>query len=177
MNRAQRPAASDVLNFITGQRAELTTMIRGFAEAESPSSEPRAQHEIREMIAHRLARLDYRVRRIPGRSSGGMIFARPIHRRRDRPAQLLLGHYDTVWPVGTISERPFSIEGNVIRGPGVFDMKGGLVQLIIALRVLADLGAIPQITPVVLRQPSSRPDVLLESTWHYCPFVLACRRP
>lgn len=63
--------------------------------------------------------------------------------------QLLIGHYDTVWPVGTISKRPFSVDGNVIRGPGVFDMKGGLVQIILALRTLRDLDIEPSVMPVV----------------------------
>jgi len=44
---------------------------------------------------------------------------------------------------------PFEIEGNVIRGPGVFDMKGGIVQIIFALRALQELGLTPDITPVV----------------------------
>jgi glutamate carboxypeptidase len=47
-----------------------------------------------------------------------------------------LGHYDTVWPVGTIASMPFDVTGDVLRGPGVFDMKAGLVQAVWALRAL-----------------------------------------
>jgi glutamate carboxypeptidase len=61
----------------------------------------------------------------------------------------VIGHYDTVWPVGTINDRPFTVDGNIIRGPGVFDMKGGLAQLIIALKTLRDLGLDPEILPLV----------------------------
>ena len=53
---------------------------------------------------------------------------------------LLLCHYDTVWPAGTPAEWPFTRDGDVLTGPGVFDMKSGLVQLVWALRALAALG-------------------------------------
>lgn len=51
---------------------------------------------------------------------------------------LLLGHFDTVWPAGTIREWPFAVSGDNATGPGVCDMKGGLVQLLAALGLLAD---------------------------------------
>ncbi len=50
---------------------------------------------------------------------------------------LILTHYDTVWPEGTLLKMPFNIEGNVITGPGVFDMKGGLIQGFWALKSLS----------------------------------------
>ena len=45
-----------------------------------------------------------------------------------RPRVLLLGHLDTVWPAGTLDALPFAVEGDRMRGPGVFDMKAGVVQ-------------------------------------------------
>lgn len=45
----------------------------------------------------------------------------------------LLAHYDTVWPLGTIEQIPFSVESDIARGPGVFDMKAGLVQAVWAV--------------------------------------------
>lgn len=53
---------------------------------------------------------------------------------------LLVGHYDTVWSTGTLSEWPYHREGDRISGPGVFDMKAGLVQAVWALRALTALG-------------------------------------
>lgn len=55
---------------------------------------------------------------------------------------LLLAHVDTVWPEGTLAEIPFSIEDGIIRGPGVFDMKAGLVQGLAALTGLDRLDGI-----------------------------------
>ena len=53
---------------------------------------------------------------------------------------LVLAHYDTVWSKGTLSRIPFSVSDGVARGPGVFDMKGGLVQGLWALRSLEEYG-------------------------------------
>lgn len=50
---------------------------------------------------------------------------------------LVLGHMDTVWPRGEIGRRPFRIEGGKAYGPGIYDMKGGLVQSLFALKAVA----------------------------------------
>ncbi len=55
------------------------------------------------------------------------------------PKVLLLGHLDTVWPHGTLARWAFSIDGDVATGPGVFDMKAGLVQALLALSRLDKL--------------------------------------
>ncbi|MGJ6966657.1 M20/M25/M40 family metallo-hydrolase [Streptosporangium sp. G11] len=52
------------------------------------------------------------------------------------PRVLLLGHHDTVWPIGSLPARPWSIADGIARGPGVFDMKAGLVQMFHALAAL-----------------------------------------
>jgi len=56
----------------------------------------------------------------------------------DTPKVLLVGHHDTVFPKGTVAARPFSVDGDVARGPGIFDMKTGIVQAIYALSELDD---------------------------------------
>ena len=53
---------------------------------------------------------------------------------------LLLGHHDTVHPMGTLAVRPFSNDGKVLRGPGVFDMAAGIVQAIYAMAILESAG-------------------------------------
>jgi glutamate carboxypeptidase len=54
---------------------------------------------------------------------------------------LVLGHHDTVWPLGTLAELPWSVADGVVRGPGVFDMKAGIVQAFTALGALRADGA------------------------------------
>ncbi|MFI6322095.1 M20/M25/M40 family metallo-hydrolase [Nonomuraea sp. NPDC050556] len=58
------------------------------------------------------------------------------------PRVLLLGHHDTVWPMGTLRTHPWSVVDGVARGPGVFDMKSGLVQLFHALSGLGSLDGV-----------------------------------
>jgi glutamate carboxypeptidase len=88
------------------------------------------------------------VTRIPGQKTGGHLHARTAGASA-KPAQLLLGHCDTVWPEGMLKEMPLLIDENVVRGPGVYDMKGGLVQMIFALRVLRELGLTPSVPPSI----------------------------
>ncbi|MEV4086623.1 M20/M25/M40 family metallo-hydrolase, partial [Nonomuraea fuscirosea] len=58
------------------------------------------------------------------------------------PRVLLLGHHDTVWPIGSLATHPWSVVDGVARGPGVFDMKAGLVQTFHALAGLDSLDGV-----------------------------------
>ncbi|AYF75295.1 M20 family peptidase [Nocardia yunnanensis] len=60
--------------------------------------------------------------------------------RAPSPRVLILGHFDTVWPVGTIDSWPFSVdsESGIATGPGTFDMKGGIIQALTAIELLTD---------------------------------------
>ncbi len=63
--------------------------------------------------------------------------ARPVLRWGPaKPQILLLGHLDTVWPVGTLDRLPWSCDGDRMRGPGVFDMKAGVIGAIAALSLV-----------------------------------------
>lgn len=75
---------------------------------------------------------DIRVYDYPGTGTG--------HPGTGAEPVLLLCHYDTVWPLGTLAGRPFLVDGDRVTGPGVFDMKAGLVQAVWALRSLAAAG-------------------------------------
>ena len=66
-----------------------------------------------------------------------------VVRASARPAVLFLGHHDTVHRAGSLDERPFTNNGGVLRGPGVFDMKAGIVQAVHATRILRDSGIDP----------------------------------
>jgi glutamate carboxypeptidase len=54
------------------------------------------------------------------------------------PSVLLLAHHDTVWPLGTLAERPFAVAAGIMTGPGCFDMKAGLVMALHAVAALGD---------------------------------------
>lgn len=76
---------------------------------------------------------------------------------------VLLAHYDTVWPLGTLAEIPFSSRDGILRGPGVLDMKAGLVAGVMAIRHAREAGlALPPLTLVCngdeeIGSPASRP--------------------
>ncbi len=127
----------------------MVRFLEDLALAESPSDVPTSQKAVLDLLSGALEDLGYAVRHLPGHRSGGHLLARPHGRRRNSPVQLLLGHCDTVWPVGTVEEMPVKSENGVVRGPGVYDMKGGLVQMVFALRALRELGLPPAVTPVV----------------------------
>jgi glutamate carboxypeptidase len=148
-NSPKAPVATELLCYLQGRRDHLLDLLQRMTVSESPSTVPAAQHEIREIIAAELQKLGYLVHRIPGRNSGGMLHARPAGRRRKGAAQLLLGHYDTVWPLGTLEEMPFETDDDTVRGPGVYDMKGGVAQALMALEALRALGLEPEVAPHV----------------------------
>ena len=132
------------------EKETMVSFLTDLASMESPSDVPESQRPVQKHLTEALEELDFRVRKIPGEKTGGSILAIPANRVRGRPGQLMLGHCDTVWPVGTLETMPLVREGERLRGPGVFDMKAGLTQMIMALRILRKVGLEPEVTPVVL---------------------------
>src|ERR1700704_2815688 len=55
---------------------------------------------------------------------------------------LIVGHHDTVFPIGALADRPFAVKDGKATGPGVFDMKAGIVLAIHALSLLEDLDGV-----------------------------------
>src|SRR5215213_11543962 len=141
--------AQQVLGHLREQGRMLNRFLERLALAESPSAEPRAQYEVLDILSEALVEIGYAAWRVPGRRSGGHLYARPGTREHHAPVQLLLGHCDTVWPLGTLGMMPVEVKDDIVKGPGVYDMKGGLVQIIFALRALQDLGLRPTLTPIV----------------------------
>lgn len=104
----------------------MTEALRRLVETESFSTDSEGVERCGELI-------DELCREMLG--SGTERIGSHLRWRRpgDRPV-LFLCHFDTVWPTGTLAEFPFTVEDGVARGPGVFDMKGGIVQCLWALR-------------------------------------------
>ncbi len=140
---------SVLVQYLREQLPRMVELLETLTLAESPSTVPAAQKAVLTPLAEAFSRLQYAVRPLPGRQTGGHLYARPQQRTKQRPFQLLLGHCDTVWPLGTLQEMPFVIGEGVIRGPGVYDMKAGLVQILYALQALRELQLEPEVSPVV----------------------------
>jgi glutamate carboxypeptidase len=137
-----------VLRHLRTQQAAMTALLEELVLMESPSTDPVSQAPIRARLKVEFEAIDYRVKLIPGRKSGGHIYAAPEARDRSQANQLMLGHCDTVWPIGTLDTMPLVLDGNMIQGPGVYDMKAGLVEMIFALKALRDLGLNPSVVPL-----------------------------
>jgi len=139
-----------ILTAALEEKEAMLSFLVDLASLESPSDVPEAQAPVQALLTSALETVGYRVTKVRGVETGGYLFASPRDRIRNRPTQLLLGHCDTVWREGTLETMPLVREGGCLRGPGVFDMKGGLAQMIFALRILRKLDLEPEVTPVVL---------------------------
>ncbi len=136
--------------YLAAHRDQMLALLEALVRAESPTDVPEAQADVQAALTRLLEALGFRVQFLPGGGeSGGHLYARPQARPRGRPVQLLVGHCDTVWPRGTLQEMPFEVEEEIVRGPGVFDMKGGLVQMLFALAALRGTSTEPSVVPVV----------------------------
>jgi glutamate carboxypeptidase len=140
--------ARQVLAHLQTRREEMGDLLRALALLESPSLVAESQEPVFARLAAELEAAGLRTRRLRGRRTGGQLWAVPRNRRRG-PSQLLVGHCDTVWPVGTLASMPVDLREGRLTGPGVYDMKAGLVQGIFALRALRELGLEPEVTPCV----------------------------
>lgn len=143
-------APERILDHLVAREGEMLDLCGTLVAIESPSPDPSATRQVLDRLTTELDGLGYRHRMSVPDKSGGYLYARPTRRQRHDPTQLLVGHVDTVWPIGTLDARPWSVQNGVARGPGVFDMKAGVVQILYALRSLRDLGLDPPATPLVL---------------------------
>lgn len=141
--------AQQILDHAQTLRDEMVAFLRSLVLAESPSTVPASQHHVLRLLEAALHANDFCTHIVPGKTTGGHLYARPRVRTRAQPVQLMLGHCDTVWPLGTLRDMPASINHNVMRGPGSYDMKGGLTLIMFTLRTLRDLGLAPVVTPVI----------------------------
>jgi glutamate carboxypeptidase len=115
--------------------------LRAWVECESPTFDALAVNRMMALAARDLAKLGARIEIIPGRMGlGDCVRASFPHPRRDTPGILIMGHMDTVHPVGTLAQLPWRREGERCFGPGIVDMKGGNYLAVEAVRQLMRAG-------------------------------------
>jgi len=133
---------------------EMLDGLRPWIETESPTFEAAAVNRMMDLVQHEMAALGARVERIPGRMGlGDSLRATMPHPRAGEGGILLLGHMDTVHPVGTLKDLPFRREGDICYGPGLMDMKGGNYVYLDALRKLLAAGIDTSLPVTVLFTP------------------------
>jgi glutamate carboxypeptidase len=116
---------------------EMLRTLREFVEIESPSLEKAAVDQCCEAVAAAWRKHGTRVERIQQKHRGDHLRI-TWWPQKSRPAGqlLVLGHYDTVYSAGTLAKMPFHVSPGKAYGPGVFDMKAGIVQALFALEVI-----------------------------------------
>jgi glutamate carboxypeptidase len=142
------PSPAEVLAWLREREEEMARLLERLALAESPTGMPETHTDALMLLAEELEALGFVVRLV---FTGAHLhlYARPDRRTARSPRQLLVGHADTVWPLGTLERMPVRIDEGRLYGPGVYDMKGGLAQLVYALRALRHFQIETPATPVI----------------------------
>jgi glutamate carboxypeptidase len=130
---------------VTQRRPEMLEMIAELVQVESPTEDRMAVNRCVSLLEKWIRAAGGKSRRNAQSKAGDLLIGR-FGPARGTPL-MLLGHLDTVWPLGTLKKMPFRLRGGRAWGPGVLDMKTGVVMALIALRVMAEANRLAQ--PVV----------------------------
>jgi glutamate carboxypeptidase len=147
MNTAAGPA---ILSWLRERQEVMVGVLEHLVLAESPSLVPGSEAGAFQLLEDHLAEAGLASYRLRGKGTGDHLLARPKARPGGGGYQLVVGHVDTVWPLGTVRTMPPRRDNGRFYGPGSYDMKGGLVVLLFALRALNELALVPTLAPVVL---------------------------
>ncbi len=148
--RKTETTISEIQAFLRAHEDEMLEFLRELVSMETPSHKIKPQHIILECLRERFEALGFYTIHVPGKKTGGYLYARPEQREANRPIQLLIGHCDTVWPTGTLEEMPLSYSKGRMKGPGVYDMKAGLTQIFFALAAIRSMPLPVKVEPVVI---------------------------
>lgn len=141
---------SDMLSFLAcceSRRGWLVETIEALARLESPTTDKSAVDRCGAEIARRLAQMGGRVRHLAQPAAGDHLCAE-FGSGHDQ--LLLLGHFDTVWPVGQLARMPIRHAGGRLYGPGTFDMKAGIAIAMLGVWALGEVGPGPSCRIVLL---------------------------
>jgi len=141
----QRLAMRDLLREARKREGEMVRLLGRFVRCESPSHDKAAVDQFGAMAAREWRRRGAKVKILRQRLRGNHL--RIEWPRADGKSDgqiLVLGHLDTVYPIGTIAKMPFRVKGGMAWGPGTFDMKGGLVLALAAVDALRAVGMWPR---------------------------------
>ena len=145
-------AMHPILAYARKNQADIIGMIRELVECESPSDHSPSVNRFVDLLASKVDGWA-KARTYPGGRFGRHLrceFVLPGTRKSREGGILALAHSDTVWPLGTLAQMPFMQKKGRLWGPGVLDMKSGIVFFLFALRALRELD-IPVSRRVVLQ--------------------------
>jgi glutamate carboxypeptidase len=136
----------DFIRYFKSRQGEMIRLLKEIVGRESPSGEKKAVDACSSYVIDELKKAGAKITRFPQEKIGTFYLAEyPSFALKEKKDQILiLTHIDTVWPVGKIREMPFYISGNKAFGPGVLDMKAGLVMAIYSIKALKELNIQPK---------------------------------
>jgi glutamate carboxypeptidase len=131
--------------YFKSRQGEMVNLLKAIVSLESPSSDKSAVDKCSSFVAKEFQKAGAKVTRYPYKDMGDLYLAEypRLKPKKRRDQILVLTHIDTVWPVGKIKDMPFYVSGNKVFGPGVLDMKAGLLMAIFALKTLHELNIDP----------------------------------
>ena len=143
---AKRGRVKATLEEIRGRCDEMLDDIRRCVEIETPSRDKTRCDAFVPFFSELAVGYGARSERIANSAGGDHLVLR--WGSGDSPV-FFVGHYDTVWPAGTLARKPFAVENGVARGPGILDMKAGLVQALWTARLLHENSSAPPVVFIV----------------------------
>jgi glutamate carboxypeptidase len=137
--------SSALLDFCRSEQAWALETLEALVRLESPSDDKAAVDRCGAELERRLGAMDARITGVRQSASGDHI--RASFGEGASPRVLALAHFDTVWPVGTLNRMPLRRDAGRLYGPGVYDMKGGIVIALLAVRALGAVapGLLPHV--------------------------------
>jgi glutamate carboxypeptidase len=131
--------------YFRSRQGEMVHLLKQLVTLESPTADKKAVDACSAFVVRELKRVGCRVAVHPQKDIGDLVVAEfaPGRVKDADDEVLVLSHIDTVWPVGKIAKMPFFVQGSRLCGPGVLDMKAGVVMILSALRSLHSLNAKP----------------------------------
>ncbi len=139
--------ANRFLRFLQGHQDEMLRDLKLFVERETPSTDKDLLDDFAQFLEDYAASVADGNPEILSVSGSGDHVRTVWGESNGSPPIFLLGHYDTVWPAGTLKTMPFEVKDGIATGPGVFDMKCGLVQGFWAVRALREVAGVER--PIV----------------------------
>jgi glutamate carboxypeptidase len=124
---------------IIEKEKQIEDWLRGLVRLESPSEDPQAVSAAADLVTPWAKELGARGKRHKQKNFGDILELRFSPARSSRTPVLILGHLDTVWPVGTLTTMPWREADGRYWGPGVLDMKAGVVMALTAIKALQDM--------------------------------------
>ena len=142
--------ATEIITYLKDNHKPMLALLKEMVAIESPSNNKKALKNVIRFLRKELEQLGFYTLHVSGKNTGGYLYARPLIRKKNTPLQLLIGHCDTVWELHTIKDMPVVQSNGKLSGPGVFDMKAGIIQILFSLRAIKALQLDLAVTPIIL---------------------------